>query len=102
MNTIEPDLVRQLRYIGNAEGFSYLFLLFIAMPVKYAMGIPELVKYTGWAHGVLFVLFGLAVLRVKLTLDFSFKWSVWAMFLSLIPFGTFLLDRQLKRMYTPE
>lgn len=88
--------ISRLRTIGICEGISFLVLLGIAMPVKYMLGIPELVKYVGWAHGVLFVLYFAAVVHVYLT----YKWSVLkvmiTMVASLIPFGPFIIDRKLK------
>ncbi|MBP8064293.1 MAG: DUF3817 domain-containing protein, partial [Acinetobacter sp.] len=53
--------IKTLRFVGLLEGLSFLLLLFIAMPVKYMLGNPILVKYVGMGHGVLFVAF-LAVL----------------------------------------
>ena len=47
------------RKIAIAEGISYILLLFIAMPLKYWANMPQAVKYTGWAHGLLFVLYGI-------------------------------------------
>lgn len=49
--------IKTLRLVGLLEGISFLLLLFIAMPVKYMMDNPILVKYVGMGHGVLFVLF---------------------------------------------
>ena len=43
--------------IGKVEGYSYLVLLFIAMPLKYIFNIPEFVRPVGSVHGVLFVAF---------------------------------------------
>ncbi|MCH9821996.1 MAG: DUF3817 domain-containing protein, partial [Bacteroidetes bacterium] len=40
------------KWIGRIEGFSFLFLLLIAMPLKYIWDEPLMVKYAGWAHGV--------------------------------------------------
>lgn len=75
--------------IAVAEGVSYLLLVFIAMPLKYGADIPEAVKYTGWAHGVLFVTF-CAFLPFLLYFDrWRFKRAIRAFILSLIPFGTF-------------
>lgn len=89
----------RFRLIGIIEGISYLILLFIAMPFKYLAGIPEVVKYTGWAHGLLFVAYMLALAQVM----FVQKWSLWrtaiAFMASLFPFGTFILD---KRLYKEE
>ena len=49
--------INTLRLVGLLEGISFLLLLFIAMPVKYMMDNPILVKYIGMGLGVLFVLF---------------------------------------------
>ena len=89
----------RFRLIAIAEGISYLVLLFIAMPLKYFAGYPEAVKYTGWAHGVLFTLFGIFLILVWI----QYRWKVGkvlgAFIASLLPFGTFVLDRKLKLEY---
>ena len=83
-----------LRTIGFAEGVSYLLLLGIAMPLKYLAGYPTLVTYVGWAHGVLFVLFVAAVAVAAR----AYRWPLGdiakALVASLLPFGTFVLDRE--------
>lgn len=86
----------RFRLVGIAEGCSYLLLLFIAMPLKYFAGIPDAVKYTGWVHGLLFVLFMLALLSVKINLNWSFKKSIIAFIASLLPFGFFIFDKSLR------
>lgn len=87
--------ISRLRTIGIYEGISYLLLLGIAMPLKYMAGIPEAVKYTGWAHGVLFVLYMMSVLEVTLTHNWSIKKVAAAVVASLLPFGPFILDKKL-------
>lgn len=67
------------------------------MPLKYYAGMPLAVKYVGWAHGGLFVLFMLALLHVWIAHRWSFVKVLLAFIASLLPFGTFVLDRQLKR-----
>ncbi|MFC6997520.1 DUF3817 domain-containing protein [Rufibacter roseus] len=91
---LETTLGR-FRLIAIIEGISYLVLLLIAMPLKYMAGIDEAVKYTGWAHGVLFVLFCLLLLQVWVQYKWSFKNVVLAFISSLIPFGTFYLDKKI-------
>ena len=85
--------------IAFLEGISYLLLLLIAMPLKYLANIPEGVKYIGWAHGVLFVLFCLYLLKVWIGLKWSFGKAFLAFVASLLPFGTFILDARLKKEY---
>jgi integral membrane protein len=75
--------------MAHIEGVSYLILLFVAMPLKYFAGIPEVVKYTGWAHGVLFVAFCAFLPFLLWSAKWKFLRVVRAFILSLIPFGTF-------------
>jgi integral membrane protein len=89
--------IKNLRIIGLIEGISFLVLLFIAMPIKYILGIPEVVKYVGWAHGVLFIAYIAAVFLAIRPMRWNFFWVLVALGASLIPFGTFVLDRHLKR-----
>lgn len=87
--------LERFRLIALLEGISYLVLLFIAMPLKYGADMPLPVKYTGWAHGVLFVLYLVFLLEVTIKLRWSLLTAFIAFVASLIPFGTFVLDKQL-------
>ena len=89
--------VGRLRVIAFIEGVSYLVLLGVAMPLKYFAGIPEAVKTVAWAHGVLFVLYLLAVAEVFFKRRWPFMRGVWAAAAAFVPFGTFLLDAGLRR-----
>jgi integral membrane protein len=79
--------------IGKIEGYSYLLLLGIAMPLKYFFNIPELVRPLGSLHGVLFVAFMILLALLFFKGRLSFKNSLFAFLLSLVPFGTFYLKR---------
>ena len=88
--------IKRFLLVSRAEGASFLLLLFIAMPLKYFAGMPEAVKYVGWAHGLLFILYMLQLALVA----FSQKWDVLKVLFgfaaSLVPFGPFLFERRLK------
>ncbi len=81
-----------MRLIGMLEGISFLLLMGIAMPLKYFAGMPDAVRYTGWAHGVLFIGYCLANLNALVSGRIRFKDSVIAFLASLIPFGPFVVD----------
>ncbi len=81
--------------IGKIEGYSYLILLFIAMPLKYMFHTPEYVRPIGSLHGVLFVAFMVLLAIMFFKVKLSFKNAVYAFLLSLVPFGTFFLKRVL-------
>lgn len=90
-NLLKTALGR-FRIIAFIEGVSYILLLFIAVPIKRIWGIPEPVKYLGWAHGILFMLFIVALIHVMIVNKWSIIKGGIAFISSLIPFGTFILD----------
>jgi integral membrane protein len=85
------------RTISFAEGISLLTLLFIAMPLKYFMGMPEIVKVVGWVHGILFIIYVGTLIMVQVTQRWPFIFLLAAFAASVIPFGTFVLDKQLRK-----
>jgi integral membrane protein len=83
-----------LRSIALIEGISFLLLIFVAMPLKYFAGMPLAVKLVGWAHGVLFMLLCLALLRVMLVAKWPLTRGTLVFIAALVPFGPFLIDRR--------
>ncbi len=67
------------------------------MPLKYYFDYPLAVKVNGWVHGVLFVIYIMAVLRTAWLIKWDFFRVGIALTASLIPFATFVLDRKLKQ-----
>ena len=90
-------LLRRFRMIGIAEGISFLVLLLIAMPLKYFFQMPEAVKVFGWAHGVLFIAFLYFAFEVMGAFKKNIGWFAKAFAAAIIPTGTFIFDRQLKK-----
>jgi len=88
--------IRVFRMTALAEGISFLTLLFIAMPMKYFMGMPEVVRVVGSIHGVLFVLYVGLLAKLHFRQRWSYTFSLYALLASVIPFGTFMLDKQLR------
>jgi integral membrane protein len=91
------NAIRQLRIITMLEGISLLLLLFVAMPLKYAAGIPLAVRIVGMAHGVLFLIFVFVLYRVAIEREWPWRRSLGALAAAVIPFGAFVLDRRLSR-----
>jgi integral membrane protein len=92
--------IRVFRMIALAEGSSFLTLLFIAMPMKYFMGIPEAVRVVGSIHGGLFMLYVGLLAVIHFRQRWSFLFSLCAFVASIIPFGTFILDKHLRQKET--
>jgi integral membrane protein len=89
--------LRRFRLVAFLEGVSFVVLLFLAMPLKYWADLPIAVRIVGMAHGVLFLAFLASLFDVALKRNWSpSRWGL-AFLSSLVPFGTFLFDRSLKR-----
>ncbi len=85
-----------LRRAGLIEAVSFLLLIGAAMPLKYLAGQPLAVKIFGWIHGVLFVVFCFALLRVWITARWPFGRVVMVFIAALLPFGPFVVDRRMR------
>ncbi|MBN8677236.1 MAG: DUF3817 domain-containing protein [Chitinophagales bacterium] len=89
--------IGKLRLIGFAEGISYLILVFIAMPLKYIWGQPELVRICGSIHGLLFVLYVMYVLQCKTEHRWDTQKAIKLVLISMVPFGNFYADKHYLR-----
>jgi integral membrane protein len=89
--------LRRLRLIAFVEGVSFLVLLFVAMPLKYLADLPLAVRIVGSIHGVLFIAFVAVLIRVSIARAWPLRRSLLAFVASIVPFGTFVLDRSLRR-----
>jgi integral membrane protein len=89
--------LRRFRIAALLEGWSYVILLFIAMPLKYAAGLPLAVRIVGSVHGFLFLTFIVALYRVVLARNWPLRRALRGFLYSLIPFGAFVFDRSLVR-----
>ncbi|MEA2073146.1 MAG: DUF3817 domain-containing protein [Campylobacterota bacterium] len=88
--------VRQFGTINTIEGYSYLLLLFVAMPMKYMMGIAVATKIVGMIHGILFMLFIYLLIVAWQETKWSIKESIIFFIASLVPFGTFFTKNRIK------
>lgn len=84
----------RFRRIAQWEGYSYIALLGIAMPLKYFAGGPMAVTIVGSIHGFLFVAMGILALDVKQEAKHPFSWLITAFLASIVPFGTFYWDKK--------
>lgn len=82
------------RITAFLEGVSYILLLFVATPIKYFGDDPQYVKMLGMPHGLLFV----AYVALAILLRSTYKWDTKTFLIilvgSLIPFGTFYVDKK--------
>jgi integral membrane protein len=91
--------LKKFRIINKIEGYSFLILLFLAMPLKYVMGFPVATKIAGMVHGILFLIFIYQLLEARSEEGFGKKETLWYFILSLVPFGSFYTDKLLRTKY---
>ena len=87
-------MLQLFRVIAILEGISYLLLFGIGMPLKYLAAIKEPNMVIGYAHGFLFIAYVVLAAVVCLEKKWSFKRFLILFVASLLPFGTFYIDKK--------
>ena len=82
------------RIVALLEGFSYLTLLLIGMPLKYIWHIEEYVQNVGMAHGILFIIYIVVAIFLYKKKFWSQKELIIILLGSVVPFGAFYVDRK--------
>ncbi|MBU3660004.1 MAG: DUF3817 domain-containing protein [Flavobacteriales bacterium] len=90
------DILKYFRTVALIEGFSW-FLLIIAMILKYGFAILQPIKFTGWFHGLFFVIYCVLLFLLFIKGRFNFKDSFILFIASFVPFGTFWAERKFLR-----
>ena len=85
------------RIVSFLEGASYLLLLFVATPIKYMLEDPQYVKLLGMPHGLLFVAYIILAYLIKDQMQWNGKALGIVLLASIIPFGTFYVDKKYLR-----
>ncbi|WP_047414287.1 DUF3817 domain-containing protein [Cellulophaga sp. Hel_I_12] len=87
-------MLKIFRLTAILEGISYLLLFGIGMPLKYLAKIPEPNIYIGYAHGFLFMAYVVLAALFCLEQKWGLKRFVILFIASLLPFGTFYIDKK--------
>jgi len=84
--------MKWFRRLAFAEGFSFLFLLLVAMPLKYIYLNPEPVRFTGMVHGILFLLYVYSLIDVALDRGWRKRTMAYGLLASVLPLGPFWFE----------
>lgn len=87
---------KNFKIISILEGISLLSFA-ITMPLKYMMQIEGPNKVIGMLHGILFVLYVFMAFSLKKQNNWNIKQLATILICSVIPFGTFWMDRKYLR-----
>ena len=81
-------------FIGYLEGFSFLILMFYAMPLKYVAGEPEMVSLFGTMHGGLFTIY-VGLLAIGVGRHWTMTALIHGFIAAVVPAGPFLFEGML-------
>ncbi len=85
----------RVRLLGLIEGWSFVVLLFVAMPLKYFADQPMAVRIVGMAHGVLFLALCAAALQAQVEDEkWPLKRTALVVLGALLPFGPFVVEKR--------
>lgn len=89
--------IKTFKIVALLEGISYLLLLGVGTPLKH-LGITDVfVKYLGMPHGLLFVAYVIMAFLLKPEQKWATKDFLIILVCSLLPFGTFYVDKKYLR-----
>ena len=82
------------RIIALLEGVSYILLMTFGLYFKYQLNDDSYVKLLGMPHGILFILYIIFAFLLRKKENWNLLNFGVILFASLIPFGTFYIDRK--------
>lgn len=96
-NRLLTSPVGRFRIIAFLEGLSFLLIIFVTMPLKYYFQMPTPNLVVGMFHGILFMVYVYAALRLKLSESWDNRLTLKTLAASVIPFGTFYMEYKVFR-----
>tara|TARA_B110000263_G_scaffold172571_1_gene150501 strand:+ start:477 stop:752 length:276 start_codon:yes stop_codon:yes gene_type:complete len=82
------------RIVAFLEGVSFILLMTIGLYFKYQLNDDRYVKLLGMPHGLLFVIYIIIAYLLRKEEDWNTKDFTIVLFASVIPFGTFYIERK--------
>lgn len=82
------------RIVAFLEGFSWITLLFFAVPMKYIWNVELYVQKIGMAHGVLFIVYIVLAIFLQLKINWSRNHLLIILIGSIVPFGFLYVDKK--------
>ena len=98
--TLSPPLATALtryRVMAYVVGVMLLVLVVVAIPLKYAAGIPEVSAVVSPVHGFLYIVYLVAIVDLALKARWSLKGTILVMLSGVVPIGSFFAERAVTR-----
>ena len=82
------------RIVAFLEGFSWITLLFFAVPMKYIWNVELYAQKIGMAHGALFIVYIVLAFFLQLKINWSRNHLLIILIGSIVPFGFLYVDKK--------
>jgi integral membrane protein len=82
------------RVMAYVVGVMLLVLVLVAMPLRYAAGIPEVSKVVSPVHGFLYIVYLVAAFDLALKARWTAKGTVLVLLAGVVPFLSFWAERR--------
>jgi len=89
--------LQMFRIVAFIEGVTTILLFMVAMPLKYALDYPALIRPVGWFHGMAWLAYLAAMVLCLPGKRFGMLGWLRTFIAALFPFGTFLNDPFVRR-----
>jgi integral membrane protein len=83
----------RFRLVSIVEGLSYALLVFVAMPLKYGLDLPQMVRVIGMVHGLLFITFVVTLVSAATSRQWSASRAGLLFAASMVPLGALWIER---------
>ena len=95
--TLPPRVAAALgryRVLAYVVGVMLLVLVAVAIPLRYAAGIPEVSRVVSPIHGFLYIVYLVTAFDLALKARFTAKGTVLVLLAGVIPFVSFVAERR--------
>ena len=95
-------MLTRVRWLSLIDAITYVVLVGVAMPLKYAADMPMAVRVVGMVHGIVWMLLMCQLMRARFEADWPSS-RIWILSIAaLLPVVPFFLDRTVKNWIANE
>ncbi|MDP9496620.1 MAG: DUF3817 domain-containing protein [Actinomycetota bacterium] len=91
------DPLLRYRVLANIVGVVLIVLVFVAVPLRYLAGIPEVSKTVSPVHGVMYMLLVLSVISLGRSRGWPISRMVLVALAGTVPVLSFVVERRVTR-----
>ena len=92
-------MLLRYRVMAYTTAVLLIVLVFVAVPLQFAAGIPEVARVVGTLHGYLYLVYLVVAFDLTRKLRVPLGWMLLVLLAGTVPFCAFIAERKLTRLY---